>query len=140
MAACWCNVRRRHQQRLHHFSQRNADRVTLQVLPTPNNVRLYYLKQASNLAAPAKPTANPPASPWTATEPTYTEGSTDTVYTTMLTVWGDASYQYGDVQKSAAFEAAKQAFNKADSAATVAANLRTAIDLGLMRIGKASSL
>ena len=116
-----------------------ADQVTLQVLPTPNNVRLYYLKQASNLAAPAKPTANPPASPWTATEPTYTEGSTDTVYTTMLTVWGDASYQYGDVQKSAAFEAAKQAFNKADSAATVAANLRTAIDLGLMRTGKASS-
>ena len=56
-----------------------ADRVTLQVLPTPNNVRLYYLKQASNLAAPAKPTANPPASPWTTTEPTYTEGSTDTV-------------------------------------------------------------
>ena len=116
-----------------------ADRVTLQVLPTPNNVRLYYLKQASNLAAPAKPTANPPASPWTTTEPTYTEGSTDTVYTTMLTVWGDASYQYGDVQKSAAFEAAKQAFNKAASAATVAANLRTAIDLGLMRTGKASS-
>ena len=116
-----------------------SDLVTLQVLPTPNNVRLYYLKQASNLAAPAKPTANPPASPWTATEPTYTEGSTDTVYTTMLTVWGDASYQYGDVQKSAAFEAAKQAFNKADSAAMVAANLRTAIDLGLMRTGKASS-
>ena len=116
-----------------------SDRVTLQVLPTPNNVRLYYLKQASTLNAPTKPTANPPTDAWTTTEPTFTEGSTDTVYTTMLTVWGDASYQYGDVQKSAAFEAAKQAFNKADSAATVAANLRTAIDLGLMRTGKASS-
>ena len=116
-----------------------SDRVTLQVLPTPNNVRLYYLKQASTLNAPTKPTTNPPTGAWTITEPTYTEGSTDTVYTTMLTVWGDASYQYGDVQKSAAFEAAKQAFNKADSAATVAANLRTAIDLGLMRTGKASS-
>ena len=31
------------------------DQVTLQVLPTPNNVRLYYLKQASNLAAPTRP-------------------------------------------------------------------------------------
>ena len=36
-------------------------------------------------------------------------------------------------------EDAAEAFNKADSAATVAANLRTAIDLGLMRTGKASS-
>ena len=103
-----------------------SDQVTLQVLPTPNNVRLYYLKQASNLAAPMRPTANPPASPWTTTEPTYTEGSTDTVYTTMLTVWGDASYQYGDVQKSAAFEAAKQAFNKAIAAGQSASSALTA--------------
>ena len=100
---------------------RAADRVTLAVLPTPSYVRTYYLKQTSTLAAPAKPTTNPPPSPWSTIEPNYTEGSTDTLYTVMLTGWGDSTFEYGPVQKDSAFEAAKQAWNKANTASLAGA-------------------
>lgn len=104
---------------------RASDRVTLAVLPAPSYVRLYYLLQASNLAAPTKPTTNPPASPWTVTEPTYTEGSTQTLYTTMITVYGTAGFEYGDVQKSSSYEAAKVAYNKAAAAQAAASTAAT---------------
>lgn len=99
---------------------RASDAVTLVVLPTPSYIRTYYLIQASTLAAPGTPTTNPPASPWSTTEPAYTAGSTDTLYTVQLTVWGDGTFDYGPVQKSSAFEAAKQAYNAAQAASTAA--------------------
>lgn len=95
---------------------RASDRVTLAVVASPTYVRTYYRMQASNLAAPAVPTTNPPASPWTTTEPAYTAGSTDTLYTVQLIAYGSAAFEYGPVQKSAAFEAAKQAYNLAQTA------------------------
>ena len=48
----------------------------------------YYLLQSSTQAAPAKPTTNPPTGGWNDTEPTYTSGSTNTLYFTDLTVFG----------------------------------------------------
>lgn len=95
---------------------RASDRVTLAVVASPTYVRTYYLLQASNLAAPAVPTANPPASSWTTTEPTYTAGSTSTLYTVQLVAYGSAAFEYGTVQVSSAFEAAKQAYNLAQTA------------------------
>lgn len=100
---------------------RAADRVTLAVLPAPSYVRTYYLKQASTLNPPAAPTTNPPSAPWTTVEPAYTEGSTDTLYTVMLVAYGSVTFEYGPVQKSSSFEAAKQAYNKATSASVAAA-------------------
>ncbi len=95
---------------------RASDRVTLAVVASPTYVRTYYRMQASTAAAPAVPTTNPPAAPWTTTEPAYTAGSTDTLYTVQLIAYGSAAFEYGPVQKSAAFEAAKQAYNLANQA------------------------
>lgn len=104
---------------------RASDRVTLAVLTSPTYVRQYYLKQASTLNPPASPTTNPPTGTWSTVEPSYTAGSTDTLYTVMLTAYGTAYFEYGPVQKSSAFEAAKQAYNAAQAAAAAA---NTALD------------
>ncbi len=76
----------------------------------------YYLLQSSTAAAPAKPTAFPPASPWDDTEPTYTEGSTNSLYTVECTLFSDDSFLYSLVSLSSSYEAAKTAYNKATNA------------------------
>ena len=76
----------------------------------------YYLLQSSTQAAPAKPTTNPPTGGWNDTEPTYTSGSTNTLYFTDLTVFSDGSWAYSMVSVSSAYEAAKAAWNKAQAA------------------------
>ena len=73
----------------------------------------YYLLQASNLSAPSKPTQNPPGGNWDDTEPSYTSGSTNTLYFVDLTVYSDGTWAYSSVSKSSAYEAAKEAYNKA---------------------------
>ena len=73
----------------------------------------YYLLQASNLSAPSKPTRNPPGGSWSKTEPSYTSGSTNTLYFVDLTVFSDGTWAYSMVSKSSAYEAAKEAYNKA---------------------------
>lgn len=107
---------------------RAADTITLAVLPAVTYTRLYYLKQASTLSAPAKPTTNPPGGAWSATEPAYTPGSTDTLYTSQLTVYGTAGFEYGDVQVSSSFEAAKQAYNLAAAASSAAGTAQSTAD------------
>ena len=99
---------------------RASDRITLAVVASPSYVRQYYLLQASTLNPPAAPTTNPPVTPWTTVEPNYTEGSTSTLYTVMLTAYGSVAFEYGPVQKSSSYEAAKAAYNKAAAAITVA--------------------
>ena len=73
----------------------------------------YYLLQASNLSAPSKPTRNPPGGSWSETEPSYTSGSTNTLYFVDLTVFSDGTWSYSAASKSSAYEAAKEAYNKA---------------------------
>ena len=90
-----------------------SDRVTLAVLPSPSYVRVYYLVQEATLSAPGKPTTLPPPAAWKTQEPAYTAGSTNILYTVMVTAYGSVSFEYGDVQKSSSFEAAKQAYNQA---------------------------
>lgn len=102
------------------MATRASDQITLQVVPTPSYIRTYYRLQSSTLNPPAAPTTNPPASPWTTIEPGYTAGSTETLYTVQLSVWGDATFDYGPVQKSSAYEAAKQAYNLATQARSTA--------------------
>lgn len=107
---------------------RASDTVTLAVLLSPTYVRQYYLLQASALAVPAVPTTNPPTGTWSVTEPTYTAGSTDTLYTVMLTAYGSATFEYGPVQVSSSYDAAKQAYNRASTAITAAQTAQTTAD------------
>lgn len=75
----------------------------------------YYKLQSSTLDAPEKPAARPPAG-WTDTEPAYTEGSTNSLYTVDLTVFSDGTWAYSEVSLSSSYEAAKLAYNKAAAA------------------------
>jgi hypothetical protein len=90
--------------------------ITLFHIIDIDSVVIYYLLQSSTANPPAKPTTNPPGGSWTTTEPTYTEGSTDTLYTVTETIYSDGSFEYTPVSKSTAFEAAKAAYNKATNA------------------------
>lgn len=75
----------------------------------------YYLLQASNLDAPDQPTLNPPGGSWSETEPSYTSGSTNTLYFVDLTIFSDGTWSYSAASKSSAYEAAKEAYNKAQA-------------------------
>ena len=80
----------------------------------------YYLLQSSTLAKPAVPTTNPPSSAWDDTEPTYTSGSTNSLYYVDLTVFSDDKFSYSAVSLSTSYEAAKEAYNKANNAQNTA--------------------
>lgn len=77
----------------------------------------YYCLQASK---PAKPTTLNPGTSWTLVEPTYTEGSTNNLYTTDLVVYSNDTFIYSDVSFSSSYKAAKDAYNKAINAQALA--------------------
>jgi hypothetical protein len=92
--------------------------VTLSAVVDVQAVWRYYLLQSSTLAAPAKPTAYPPSSPWTDTEPVFDPTKTETLYVVDCNVFSDGTFDYTAVSVSTAFEAAKLAYNKANNAET----------------------
>lgn len=98
-----------------------AGSVTVASITDVASTTRYYLLQASTLSAPAKPTAKPPGGSWSATEPTYTEGSTNSLYTCDLTTFSDGTFAYSSVSLSTSYEAAKAAYNKAVAVAAAAA-------------------
>ena len=63
------------------------------------------------VTVPAKPTAATPSG-WVTTEPSYTEGSTNSLYTVDKTTLSDGTFEYSDVSLSSSYEAAKAAYNK----------------------------
>lgn len=89
--------------------------VTLSSVVDVKSVWRYYKLQASTLSKPSKPTTNPPSG-WTTTEPSYTNGSTNSLYFCDLTVFCDNTFVYSDVSLSSSYEAAKAAYNKAVAA------------------------
>lgn len=89
----------------------------------------YYLLQSSTLNPPTKPTVNPPTGNWTDTEPTYTSGSTNTLYFVDLTVFSDGTWSYSSVSRSSAYEAAKEAYNRAVAAQEAAARALSQTEL-----------
>ena len=93
-----------------------AGQITLTSVVDVVAVYRYYLLQSSTAAKPAKPTAFPPPSPWNDTEPGYTEGSTNSLYTVEATLFSDDSFLYSLVSLSSSYEAAKVAYNKATNA------------------------
>ena len=87
--------------------------ITISRIIDVENVIRYYLLQSSSIAAPSKPTANPPGGSWSTTEPTYNSGATNSLYFTDLTIMSNGTYSYSAVSKSSSYEAAKEAWNKA---------------------------
>lgn len=99
---------------------RASDLVTLTLLPAPSYVRAYYLMQDSTLPAPSVPTTNPPPDPWSINEPVYQLGQDKTVYSVMLTAYGSIAFEYGPVQLSTSYKAAKDAYLAAQGAIVTA--------------------
>ena len=90
--------------------------ITLSRIVDIKSVTRYYLLRSSTASAPSKPTANPPGGNWVKAEPSYTSGSTNTLYFVDLTVMTNDTFSYSEVSKSSSYEAAKAAWNKAQNA------------------------
>ena len=112
--------------------------VTLTSVVDVKSVWRYYKLQASTLSAPSKPTANPPSG-WTTTEPSYTDGSTNSLYFVDLTVFSDDTFSYSDVSLSSSYEAAKAAYNKAVAAGDTAQGAKDAVDDLVTRVTDAET-
>lgn len=102
--------------------------ITISHLIDISSITRYYLLQSSTSAAPAKPTTNPPSSSWTKTEPSYTSGSTNTLYFVDCTEFTNGTFKYSEVSKSSSYEAAKTAYNKAAAVETRVTKAETAIE------------
>lgn len=89
--------------------------ITLAQTVDIDSVTWYYILQASTASAPAKPTTATPSG-WSTTEPTYTEGSTNSLYVCQKTTYSDGTFEYSDVSLSSSYEAAKVAYNKSVTA------------------------
>ena len=101
-----------------------------------SKVTRYYILQSST-AAPSKPSDDSAiGSNWSKTEPSYTSGSTSTLYFVDQTVMSNGTIKYSDVSKSSSYEAAKEAWNKANSANSKIGNLQ----IGGRNIVRQSSL
>lgn len=90
--------------------------VTLSCYRDTQSITRYYKLDTS---APAKPTANPPSG-WSTAEPTYTSGSTKTLYFCDLIAFSDGTYTYSAVNKSSSYQAAKEAYTAAQNAQNTA--------------------
>lgn len=91
--------------------------VTLSQYRDTESVTRYYKLQSSSLAAPDKPTnVKPNETPagWSKSEPAC--DITKTLYTCDVTVFSDKTTHVSDVSKSTSYEAAKEAWNKANNA------------------------
>lgn len=102
-----------------------SDQITMTDMTDIDSTCRYYLLQSSTLSKPSKPTTNPPSSSWSKTEPSYTTGSTNSLYFTDLTVYSNGEFSYSDVSLSSSYEAAKAAYNKAVAAQNTANNAQT---------------
>lgn len=83
------------------------------------SVQRYYKLGTS---APSVPTSETPSG-WTTSEPAYTAGDTNNLYFVDLTKLTDGSWLYSDVSLSSSYEAAKQAYIKAQNAQNTVDNL-----------------
>lgn len=102
--------------------------ITISHLVDIAAITKYYLLQSSTATTPSKPTTKPPSSSWKTTEPSYTSGSTNTLYFCELTEFTDGTWSYSTVSKSSSYEAAKEAYNKAVNAQNTAANVQNNLD------------
>lgn len=104
------------------------DQVTLVDMTDIESVITYYLKQSSTASPPSAPTTNPPSGSWVTTEPSYSSGETSTLYTVICTTFSNGDFDYSDVSVSSAYEAAKEAYNRAVAAGNAAESAQASIN------------
>lgn len=103
--------------------------ITISKIIDIDKVVRYYLLQSSTLAAPSKPADGVAiGSKWSKTEPSYTSGSTSTLYFVDQTVMSNGALKYSEVSKLSSYEAAKEAWNKANAAQNTANSANNKID------------
>ena len=110
--------------------------VTLSQYRDTESVTRYYKLQSSSMAAPDKPTnVKPNETPagWSKSEPAC--DITKTLYTCDVTVFSDKTTHVSDVSKSTSYEAAKEAWNKANNAQGTANEAKKYTDNALNNYG-----
>lgn len=110
--------------------------VTLSQYRDTESVTRYYRLQSSSLAAPDKPAnVKPNETPagWAKSEPAC--DITKTLYTCDVTVFSDKTTHVSDVSKSTSYEAAKEAWNKANNAQGTANEAKKYTDNALNNYG-----
>lgn len=86
--------------------------VTLSSYRDTKSITRYYKLSSST---PNKPTAKPPSG-WSTTEPEYTSGSASSLYYCEMIEFSDGTYTYSAVNKSSGYQAAQEAWTKANNA------------------------
>ena len=104
------------------MSIKASTQITISKVIDVYAVYRYYKLQSSTLAKPSKPATNPPSG-WSDTEPAYVSGSTNTLYFVDCNVYSDKTFSFSEVSKSSSYEAAKDAWNKANNAQNTVDNL-----------------
>lgn len=110
--------------------------VTLSQYRDTESVTRYYKLQSSSMAAPDKPTSvkpNETPAGWSKSEPAC--DITKTLYTCDVTVFSDKTTHVSDVSKSTSYEAAKEAWNKANNAQGTANEAKKYTDNALNNYG-----
>lgn len=103
--------------------------ITISKIASVEKITRYYLLQSSTAAVPSKPADGTAiSSNWSKTEPSYTSGSTNTLYFVDQTILSDSTIKYSEVSKSSSYEAAKEAWNKANNAQNTADSANDKID------------
>lgn len=91
--------------------------ITISIIIDIESVTRYYKLQSASAAAPSKPTDDAAIpSGWTKTEPAYQNGATNRLYFVDQTIMTNGSIYYSQVSLSSSYEAAKEAWNKANNA------------------------
>ena len=88
--------------------------ITLTSYRDTQSVTRYYKLQTAGSSAPSKPETKPPSSDWTDSEPAC--DISKELYFCDLTIFSNGEGEYSKVSKSTSYEAAKQAFNRAQAA------------------------
>ena len=92
--------------------------ITLTQYRDTQSVTRYYKLQPAGSSAPLKPETKPPSSDWTDSEPAC--DISKELYFCDLTIFSNGEWEYSKVSKSTSYEAAKQAYNKAQNAQATA--------------------
>ena len=88
--------------------------ITLTQYRDTQSVTRYYKLQPAGSSAPLRPNTKPPSSDWTDSEPAC--DISKELYFCDLTIFSNGEWEYSKVSKSTSYEAAKQAYNKAQGA------------------------
>ena len=88
--------------------------VTLTQYRDIQSVTRYYKLRPAGSSAPLKPETKPPSSDWTDSEPTC--DISKELYFCDLTIFSNGQWEYSKVSKSSSYEAAKEAYNRANAA------------------------